>query len=94
MQQPGPVAQVRPFFTKPNVQSNALASAYLETNSKESESSTKVACTFFGPMQLQAGSAGDTQADSCHVKVQIEFADEHKSAFLSQMPLVSEILDA
>ena len=58
-------ASVRPFFTKANVQATALASAYLETNSADSESSTKVACTFFGPMQMQAGQAGGTQADSC-----------------------------
>lgn len=45
---------VRPFFTKANIQTTALASSYLETNSNENESSTKVACTFFGPMQMHA----------------------------------------
>ena len=46
MQQP----QVRPFFTKSNLQPTALASAYLETNSKDNDSSTKIACSFYGPM--------------------------------------------
>ena len=85
---------MRPFFTKANVQTTALASAYLETNAPDSEFSTKVACTFFGPMQMQAGAAGGSQADSCQVKVQIEFADENKSALLQQIPIVSETLDA
>jgi len=67
---------VRPFFTKANVQTTALASAYLETNSEQSDASTKVACTFFGPMQMNAQSAEGTQADACQVKVYIEFADE------------------
>jgi len=75
-------ATVRPFFTKANVQTTALASAYIETNSEQTSASTKVACTFFGPMQMNAQSAGGTQADACQVKVHIEFADEQKTALL------------
>ena len=45
-------------------------------------------------MQMQAGQAGGTQADSCQVKVQVEFADENKSALLSQLPIVAETLEA
>ena len=76
------MAAVRAFFTKANVQTTALASAYLETNSEQTDASTKVACTFFGPMQMHAQSAEGTQADACQVKVYIEFADENKTALL------------
>ena len=48
------VHQIRPFFTKVNLQKSAIASAYIETNSSTSTNSTKIACAFFGPMQAQA----------------------------------------
>ena len=82
---------VRPFFTKINLQQSAVASAYLETNSSSTTNSTKIACAFFGPMQATAhGSA----VDSCDIKVTIEFADESKSALLSQLPIIDETLQA
>ena len=71
-----------------------MASAYLETNSSETDSSTKLACTFFGPMQTQNQSASGTQADACLVKVTIEFADEEKTALLQQMPIIAETMEA
>ena len=73
--------QIRPFFAKIGLQIGALASAYIETNSENSSESTKVACAFFGPMQLNANAAG-ASADSCQIKVNIEFADENKTALL------------
>ena len=74
------VHQIRPFFTKVNLQQTAIASAYLETNSSTNSQSTKIACAFFGPMQAQASGSS---TDACQIKVTIEFADEQKSALLS-----------
>ena len=73
--------QARPFFSKVGLQTGALASSYIETNTESHSASTKVACAFFGPMQLQANAAG-ASSDSCQIKVNIEFADENKSALL------------
>lgn len=53
-------ARVRSFFTKTGLQPSAMASAYLESNQSgslsesqdQTDCSTKVACAFYGPMQL------------------------------------------
>ena len=44
-------------------------------------------------MQLTQQSSS-VSADGCVIKVNIEFPDEHKSAYLEQLPRVQEALQA
>jgi len=84
---------VRPFFTKTGLMPAATASAYIETNDPTTGQATKLSCSLFGPMQLQA-QGGANSLDQCQIKVNIEFTDERKAALLDQMPVLAESLEA
>lgn len=43
---------------------------------------------------MERMAAGGSEADSCQVKVKIEFADENKTALLGQLPIIKETLEA
>lgn len=85
-----PSIALRPFFTKPNLNTNATASAYYETQAQEGPG-TKLSCMLFGPMQLQ-NTQGAVKSEGCQLKVTLEFADEEKRVLLEQMPLLDEAL--